>query len=84
MLCVHHPIYCEEAKVTRIEGFLQRNGIKPIHLARKAGISRQHLRRIRTGVADPTRPIIKDLTIAVRRLLQRPVRASELFELGDD
>jgi hypothetical protein len=70
--------------VTRLEDFMTRNGVRPVQLATAAGISRQFLLRVRKGWADPTRPVIKDLTIAARRMLHRHVRASELFELGDD
>lgn len=44
---------------TLLEAFLQSHGIKPAHLAREAGYSRQHLLRIRTGRMEPTRRCIK-------------------------
>jgi len=70
--------------MTRLEDFMTRNGVKPMHLAKKAGISRQHLLRVRKGTADPARPTIKALTMAMCRLLGRDVHASDLFDLGDD
>ena len=70
--------------MTRLELFMERNGVTPLNLARRAGISRQHLYRIRKGKGDPTRATIKALTLAVRDILNRHVGPSELFELGDD
>ena len=70
--------------MTRLEDFMTRNGVKPLRLARLANISRQHLLRVRKGICDPTRPVIKSVTTAMCRLLDRDVRASELFDLGDD
>jgi hypothetical protein len=68
----------------RLSRFLKASGIRPLHLADTAGISRQHLGRLRAGLAEPTRPVMVWLRIASGRLLRRPVRMSELFDLGDD
>lgn len=66
---------------TKLERFLNDNNLKPAWVAREAGCSRQHLLRIRTGTMDPTRPVIRALRIAARKLLQRRVRAEELVDL---
>lgn len=70
---------------TRLETFLKSRGIKPAHLARESGYSRQHLLRIRLGKMEPTRRCIAAISAACRRLSGENVRASELFDLeGED
>ena len=70
---------------TRLEKFLKSRRIKPAHLARESGYSRQHLLRIRTGRMEPTRRCIAAISAACRRLSGEPVRASDLFDLeGED
>lgn len=70
---------------TRLETYLKSKGIKPAHLARESGYSRQHLLRIRMGRMEPTRRCIAAIVGACRRLAHEPVRASDLFDLeGDD
>ena len=70
-------------RCTRLEAFLKGSGIKPAHLARESGYSRQHLLRLRLGRMEPTRRCIAALVVAVRRLTGRRVRSSDLFDLGD-
>jgi len=70
---------------TRLEKFLKSRGIKPAHLARESGYSRQHLLRIRMGRMEPTRRCIAAIAAACRRLSGETVRASDLFDLeGED
>jgi hypothetical protein len=70
---------------TRLESFLKSRGVKPAHLARESGYSRQHLLRIRLGRMEPTRRCIAAIAAACRRLSGENVRASELFDLeGED
>ncbi|HYI12487.1 MAG TPA: helix-turn-helix transcriptional regulator [Thermoanaerobaculia bacterium] len=70
---------------TRLEKFLKSRGIKPAHLARESGYSRQHLLRIRTGRMEPTRRCIVAIASACRRLSGEQVRAHDLFDLeGED
>jgi len=70
---------------TRLETFMKSRGIKPAHLARESGYSRQHLLRIRLGKMEPTRRCIAAIAAACRRLSGENVRASELFDLeGED
>lgn len=68
---------------TRLERFINSHGLKPAQIARKAKYSRNHLYRVRKGVTEPTRPVMKAITYAVGSLLGRKVRVSELFALGD-
>jgi hypothetical protein len=69
--------------ITRLEQFIKSRGIKPAHLARESGYSRQHLLRIRTGRMEPTRRCIAAIAAACRRLSGEQVRASELFDLDE-
>lgn len=70
---------------TRLEKFLKSRGIKPAHLARESGYSRQHLLRIRMGRMEPTRRCIVAIASACRRLSGEQVRAHDLFDLeGED
>ena len=69
---------------TRLEKYLKSRGIKPAHLARESGYSRQHLLRIRMGRMEPTRRCIAAIVAACRRLSRESVRPSDLFDLGGD
>jgi transcriptional regulator with XRE-family HTH domain len=69
--------------MTRLADFMDQNGIAPLRLAKEAGITRQQLLRIRKGIAEPKRPVIRALALAARRLLDRYVSATSLFDLGD-
>jgi DNA-binding Xre family transcriptional regulator len=73
-----------EMAITRLEAFLKSRDIKPAHLARESGYSRQHLLRLRMGRMEPTRRCIAAVAAACRRLSGEPVRAAELFSLDDD
>jgi hypothetical protein len=66
---------------SRLERFLRSRGIKPAHLARESGYSRQFLLRLRLGRVQPTRCCIARLVQACRRLTREPVRARDLFDL---
>lgn len=70
---------------TRLEHYLRSRGIKPAHLARESGYSRQHLLRIRMGRMEPTRRCIAAIVTACRKLTRENVRAIDLFDLeGED
>lgn len=68
---------------TPLEQFLKSRRIKPAHLARESGYSRQHLLRIRMGRMEPTRRCIAAIVSACRRLSGEQVRAADLFQLED-
>jgi len=71
----------DHARGAKFERFLRTRGIKPSHLARESGYSREHLLRVRLGRITPSRRCIADLVMACRRLAREPVRACDLFEL---
>ena len=66
---------------TRLEQFIQSRGIKPAHLARESGYSRQHLLRIRMGRMEPTRRCIAAIVSACRLLSREAVKPTDLFDL---
>jgi predicted transcriptional regulator len=68
--------------LTRFESFLKSKRIKPAHLARESGYSRQHLLRLRQGKMDPTRRCIAAIVAACEKLSGAPVQADELFDLS--
>ncbi len=68
---------------TRLERFIRSHGIKPAHLARESGYSRQHLLRLRFGRMRASLTCIAALVIALRRLTQRHTTAEDLFEPRD-
>lgn len=71
-------------RMVRLGRFILDNDIRPNELADVAGISRQHLVRLRFGLAEPTRPVMIWLTVACRRMLRpKRVRITDLFDLGD-
>ncbi len=69
--------------LTKLETFLKSHRIKPAHLARESGYSRQHLLRIRMGRMEPTRRCIAAIVSACRRLSRQQVHAAELFDLEE-
>jgi len=75
------PVIADRASGTKLERFLKSRGIKPAHLARESGYSRQFLLRVRLGRITPTRRCVAEIIRACRRLAREPVRASDLFDL---
>jgi transcriptional regulator with XRE-family HTH domain len=71
---------------TRLECFLRDWGVKRSAFAKRAGISRQHLLRLRRGTMEPTRRMMVILAEAASAMRFRTVRVVELFELshGDE
>lgn len=69
--------------LTRLELFLRQSNLRPVELAREAGYTRQHFRRLRMGESDATRGGILSLVEAARRMSGKHVTADVLFERGD-
>jgi len=70
--------------VTRLQAFIEANEIKPARLAKKSGISRQHILRLRRGLMEPRRITMVLLARACSSLLERWVAVDELFDIADD
>src|SRR6059058_5578452 len=69
--------------MTRLEAFLEDSGLMPSALAARAGISRQHLSRLRNGTAEPSRAVMVKLALAASEMLSRRVFMVEMFELSE-
>jgi transcriptional regulator with XRE-family HTH domain len=67
---------------TRLEWFIRTRGLKPKHIAEDAGISRQHLLRLRKGKAQPSAKVIANIRRACARLTRRRVSIHDLFDVG--
>ena len=67
--------------VTRLDAFLKTNDLKVSKVAREAGISRQHLFRLRKGRAEATILTALRIRDACGRLLLRRVTLAEIFEV---
>jgi hypothetical protein len=68
--------------ITRFEAYLREHQIKPAHLAKRSGYSRQHLHRLRLGQQEPTRRCVLALVRALQSLTGDPVQANDLFDLS--
>jgi len=69
--------------MTRLENFIKEWGVKPGVLARRAGVSRAHLLRLRKGDMDPTRGVMCKLALAASAMRSRRVFLTEMFELTE-
>jgi len=69
------------SKPTKLETFLKSRSIKPAHLARESGYSRQHLLRIRLGRMEPTRRCMIEVAAACARLSRERVTVTGVFDL---
>lgn len=68
----------------RLGEFLRDNDINPSDLAEMVGMSPEdHLVGFRYGSREPPLSLMIQLTKGCRRLLNRHVRITELFDLGD-
>src|SRR3954452_22051118 len=68
---------------TRLEKFIKEWGVKPGVFARKAGISRQHMLRLRNATMDPSRGVMCKLALAASAMRSRRVFIVEMFELTE-
>lgn len=84
-MVVNEPIKAEQASFgpTRLERFIRSRGIKPAHLARESGYSRQHLLRLRFGRMLPSLSCIASIPLALRQLTNQRVAAEDLFDHDD-
>lgn len=67
---------------TRFDQFLYREGVNLDELADALKMTRQNLAKLREG-RKPRQDTIARIVLAVRRVLGRPIMASELFYLGE-
>ena len=65
---------------TPFERFLRVHGIKPAHVARESGYSRQFLLHLRMGRILPTPACIARIIAALRRLTRERIEAAQVFD----
>lgn len=69
---------------TRFDNFRAKEGLRVYLWAREAGMKRTMLTKFRIGEGNPRSTTVIRLVAAAERLLGRAVRASELFDFGED
>ena len=69
--------------ITRLERFIKLRKISPLKLALVGGLARQHLARIRGGEGLRL-AVLRRIVQGVRYLLREDIKASQLFDLGDE
>jgi tetratricopeptide (TPR) repeat protein len=69
--------------LTRLELFLRRERLKPLHVADRAKYSRQHFLRLRLGEEMPTERSVDAITEACAAESGKPVTREDLFERAD-
>lgn len=68
--------------MTRLESYIKEWGVMPSAFAKRSGVSRAHLLRLRRGDMDPTRRIMIALADAASAMQHKTVYVVELFELS--
>ena len=68
--------------VTRLETYIKECGVKPSAFAKRSGVSRAHLLRLRRGEMDATRHVMIALAEAASAMQHKTVYVVELFELS--
>jgi transcriptional regulator with XRE-family HTH domain len=68
--------------VTRLESYMKEWGVMPTAFAKRSGVSRAHLLRLRRGEMEPTRRIMIALAEAASKMQHKTVYVVELFELS--
>ncbi len=76
------PFITDQAGGARLERFLRSRGIRPAHLARESGYSRQFLLHVRRGRITPSSRCIAHVVSACQRLARESVHPSDLFDLS--
>jgi DNA-binding phage protein len=69
---------------TRVDRFRVRENINIGEWADGAGMARTQLNKYRAGYGEPRADTLARIVDAARRILGRPVKASELFDVGED
>ena len=69
---------------TRIDRCRRKYGIQLARWSYEAGIDRKIITRYRAGLDEPTERNLAKLVRAARKITEQPIRAAELFDLGED
>jgi tetratricopeptide (TPR) repeat protein len=68
--------------LTRLELVIRKHHLRPADIAKAIDFTRQHLLRLRFGLAEPSRRFILAVTPVIAQLSHEPVTADDLFERG--
>jgi transcriptional regulator with XRE-family HTH domain len=68
---------------TRLEKFIKAWGVKPGVFAKRAGVSRQHMLRLRNGTMDPSRGVMCRMAVAASAMRNERVFITDMFELTE-
>jgi transcriptional regulator with XRE-family HTH domain len=77
-------MYEARAYGTRIDRFRRKEGIRLRLWAQEAGINRTQFGKYRAGKQEPSAIALANIVRAARRITGKPVRAAELYDVGDD
>lgn len=77
------PTGREQRYDTRLDRFRVREGIGIKQWADQAGLRRTTLNRYRSASEEPTADYLAKLVRSASRILRRPVKASEIYDLGE-
>jgi hypothetical protein len=69
---------------TRLERFIQERGIALTRIQAAIPMHPTQLGRYRFGLSVPSERVIARIVRAVRSITGEPIKASQLFNLGDD
>ncbi|MEA2238637.1 MAG: hypothetical protein QOC81_3361 [Thermoanaerobaculia bacterium] len=69
---------------TRLERFIKERGISLTEIRTAIPMHRTQLSRYRLGLAVPSERVIARIVRAVRSITGEPIKANQLFNLGDD
>ncbi|HEV7486815.1 MAG TPA: hypothetical protein VGQ65_14150 [Thermoanaerobaculia bacterium] len=69
---------------TRLEAFIQTKGVVIEEILDELQMYRPQFNRYRFGLAEAREGIIIRIVKAFRRVLNEPIKANQLFYLGDD
>lgn len=76
--------FCVKTYDTRMDRFRARENISIRQWAEAAGVARTQFNKYRSGKMTPGVLIFAALVRSASRIVARPVRASELYDLGED
>lgn len=69
---------------TLLDRFRRKEGIPLLLWAEEAGMNRTQLGKYRSGKLEPSAVTLSDLVRAAKRIIGCPVKASDLYDLGED
>jgi hypothetical protein len=69
---------------TRLEAFIQRRGLSSRNIEKAIPMHRSQFSRYRFGLTKAREDVIARIVSGVRTVTAEPIKANQLFDLGDD